>query len=117
MNNKQISLRELAQESETLLALEPEELASFVLKELVVRKNTSGSLNRHNYCASARFLHLHEDVKEAIVEAWMWLEREGCLAPKPGLASGSDMFITRRGKQLAESQDTSAYRRAGFLPK
>ncbi|MFC1603467.1 TIGR02391 family protein [Planctomycetota bacterium] len=117
MNNKQMSLGELAKEPETLLALEPEELAGFILKDLVVWKNTSGSLNRHNYCASARFLYLHEDVKEAIVEAWVWLEREGCLAPKPGLASGSDMFITRRGKRLVESQDTSAYRRAGFLPK
>ena len=27
------------------------------------------------------------------------------------------MFITRRGKQLAESQDTSAYKRSEFLPK
>ena len=115
MKNKQISLNELAQEPETLLVLEPEELASFVLKDLVASENARGSLNRHNYCL--RFQHRGEDVQKAIVEAWVWLEREGCLAPKPGLIVGSDMFITRRGKRLAESLDTSAYRRAGLLPK
>ena len=113
MNNKQMSLGELAQEPETLLALEPEELAGFVLKDLVASK--SESLIRHNYCL--RFRDHHMDVRKAIAEAWMWLEREGCFASTPGTSSGSAVFITRRGKQLAESQDTSAYRRTGFLPK
>jgi uncharacterized protein (TIGR02391 family) len=30
---------------------------------------------------------------------------------------GPIVFITRRGKRLAESQDTSAYKRAGLFPK
>lgn len=115
MNNKQMSLSELAQEPETLLALEPEELAGFVLKDLVASEKASGILIRHNYCLG--FRGHHEDVQKAIAEAWVWLEREGCFAPKPGIISGSAVFITRRGKQLAESQDTSAYRRAGLLPK
>ena len=112
---KQTSINELIADSETLLALEPEELAAFVLNDLIAAENTGGHLIRHNYCL--RFQGQPEDVQKAIVEAWVWLEREVCLAPKPGLIAGPAVFITRRGKRLAESQDTSAYKQAGLLPK
>lgn len=113
MNNKQMSLSELAEEPETLLALEPEELAGFVLKDLIAIENARGNLIQQNFCN--RFHN--KSVQKAIAEAWVWLEREGCLAPNPSSSMGSAVFITRRGKQLAESQDTSTYRRTGFLPK
>ena len=103
------TLAQLAEDPETLLSLEPEELSSFVLKDLIRSESTSNSVNRHNYCL--RFQHHPEDVQKAIVEAWMWLEREGCLAPKPSLIAGNTMFVTRRGKRLTESQDTFAYKR------
>ena len=47
---KQTSINDLIADSETLLALEPEELAAFVLKDLIAAENTVGSLIRHNYC-------------------------------------------------------------------
>ena len=47
----------------------------------------------------------------------MWLEREGCVAPKPGVIGANTVFVTRRGKRLAESQDTSGYKRSQLLPK
>ncbi len=112
---KQTSIDDLIADSETLLALEPEELAAFVLKNLIAAENTGGSLIRHNYCL--RFQGQPEDVQKAIVEAWVWLEQEGYIAPKAGLMVGPAVFITRRGKRLAESQDTSAYKRAGLFPK
>jgi len=114
-HNHQKTLTELVNDQETLLSLDPEELAAFVLKDLIASENAGNTLNRHNYCL--RFQHQSDDVQKAIVEAWMWLEREGCLAPKPGLIVGNAVFITRRGKLLAESQDTSAYKRSGLLPK
>ncbi len=111
----QRTLAELVNDQETLLSLEPEELAAFVLKDLTASENTGNTLNRHNYCL--RFQSESDDVQKAIVEAWVWLEREGCLAPKPSLIAGNAVFVTRRGKRLAESQDTSAYKRSGLLPK
>jgi len=113
--NQQKTLAELVNDPEALLSLEPEELAAFVLKDLTASENAGNTLNRHNYCL--RFHSQSDDVQKAIVEAWVWLEREGCLAPKPGLIVGNAVFVTRRGKRLAESQDTSAYKRSGLLPK
>jgi len=114
-DTKNTSLNDLVTQPAVLLALEPEELAAFVLKDLIDSENAGNSLNRHNYCL--RFQSQPEDVQKAIVEAWVWLEREGCIAPRPGLIVGNAMFVTRRGKRLAESQDTSAYKRAELLPK
>lgn len=113
--NQQKRLAELINDPGTLLSLEPEELAAFVLNDLNASENAGNTLNRHNYCL--RFKSLPEDVQKAIVEAWMWLEREGCLAPKPSLIVNDSVFITRRGKRLAESLDTLEYKRSGLLPK
>ncbi len=112
---QQKTLAELINDPDTLLSLEPEELAAFVLKDLTASESAGNNVNRHNYCL--RFQRQPENVQKAIVEAWVWLEREGCLAPKPSLIAGNTMFVTRRGKRLAKSQDTSAYKRSGLLPK
>ena len=112
---QQITLAELVKDPDTLLSLEPEELAAFVLKDLIASESAGNNLIRHNYCLN--FQRQHEKIQKAIVEAWVWLEREGCLAPKPSMIAGNAVFITRRGKLLAESQDTSAYKRSGLLPK
>jgi len=111
--NQQKTLAELVNDPEALQSLEPEELAAFVLKDLAASENAGNTINRHNYCLGFQ----REAVQKAIMESWVWLEREGCLAPKPGLIAGNAVFVTRRGKRLAESQDTSAYKRPGLLPK
>jgi uncharacterized protein (TIGR02391 family) len=60
----------------------------------------------------------HERIKEAFTEAWVWLEREGLIAPKPGQLSGAGwIFITRRGRRLKNSHDIEAYKKANLLPK
>jgi len=115
VKKEQISLNDLIAQPEMLISLEPEELAAFVLKDLIASEKTGNSLNRHNYFL--RFQSQSEDVQKAISEAWVWLDREGCIAPCPGLIMGNAVFITRRGKRLAESHDTSAYKRAELLPK
>lgn len=112
----QTSLADLVADPGTLLAFEPEELAGLLLKDLLLRQDRDKArigLSRHNY--TLNFRSSPEDVQHAIMEAWVWLEREGCIAPKP--MSQRNYFVTRRGKELAESQDTSAYRRATLLPK
>jgi uncharacterized protein (TIGR02391 family) len=50
------------------------------------------------------------------MEAWVWLEREGLIAPKPE-TTGEWSFITRRGHQVATRDGLAAYRAAALLPK
>lgn len=50
------------------------------------------------------------------MEAWVWLEREGLIAPSPQ-QGGDWVFITRRGQSLKTAPDLAAYRNANLLPK
>src|SRR3989344_5568616 len=75
---------------QAVLEMEPEELAPFVLKHL--SKAGQGKLNRHNFLLASD----HEMIEwagsyqqalkvlERFSVAWMWLERELFIAPKPG---------------------------------
>jgi uncharacterized protein (TIGR02391 family) len=50
------------------------------------------------------------------MEGWVWLEREGLIAPRPG-EPGNSVFITRRGQRMKTAADLAAYRRAALLPR
>ena len=58
-----------------------------------------------------------EPAIRALTEAWIWLEREGLLAPQPGSVGGEWFYITRRGAALKDRSGVEAYRRANMLPK
>jgi uncharacterized protein (TIGR02391 family) len=49
------------------------------------------------------------------MEAWVWLEREGLIAPRPRETSGQWVFVTRRGKSLKNRSDFSAHQRTNLL--
>ncbi len=101
-----------------LLALEPEELAGFVLNYL----NTASTSELHsgNFTLRSNTEGYSQDkqgaAQEALMEAWVWLVREGLLAPRPGDNSGW-VFITRRGKRLTDPNSLKKYRHSNFLPK
>jgi uncharacterized protein (TIGR02391 family) len=106
---------------EALLALEPEELAGIVLEYLhSLSPRDSGQLNRYNFGLHhtvKEYPHQYQDeISRALMEAWVWLEREGFLAPEPG-DTGNWVFITRRGHQLKTAVDVEAYRKTNLLPK
>lgn len=48
------------------------------------------------------------------MEAWMWLEKELFVMPRPG-QQNDWAVITRRGRQILESQDFTAYRQESLL--
>ena len=79
-----------------------------------------GQLNRHNFSLPHTVQEYPEDqqhaLSRALMEAWVWLEREGLLVPKPGTDSGW-VFISRRGQKLRTREDVNAYRRANRLPR
>lgn len=106
-------------DADALLELEPEELAGVVLEHLHSLPEKASEFNRHNYTLGETVKEypraVQEPLRHALMEAWVWLEREGLLAPRPGDVSWS--FITRRGKQIRSRDDLAAYRRASLLPR
>ena len=115
------SIYSLIPDHEALLALEPEELAGIVLEYLhSLSPRNSGQLNRYNFSLPhtvAEYPREYQDeISRALMEAWVWLEHEGLLAPKPG-DNGGWVFITRRGQKLKKSIDVEAYRKTSLLPK
>jgi uncharacterized protein (TIGR02391 family) len=113
------SVHSILPDAEALLALEPEELAGVVLEHLnSLGPSDISTLNRYNFGLNAP--QGYEDkqvaVAEALMEAWMWLEREGIVAPKPGQMNGW-YFVTRRGQQVANREGLDAFRKASLLPK
>jgi len=103
---------------EVLLALEPEELAGVVLEYLNSFDARDGSPNRTNFANSVQeYPERREEIAQALTEAWVWLEREGLIAPKPGEIGGGWVFVTRRGKRIQTAEQLKSYRHANVLPK
>jgi len=116
-----IRLHSIIPDPETLLALEPEELAGVLLEILnSLDHMDSGLLNRNNFSLDHNFQEYSQQyyrpIGEAVMEAWNWLEREGFIAPRPG-SQGGWIFVTRRGKSIKSPSDLETYRRGDLLPK
>jgi uncharacterized protein (TIGR02391 family) len=110
---------ELIPDPEALLALEPEELAGVVLQYLNSLEENSSSFSRYNFSLPERVegypKEYHQTICRALMEAWVYLEREGLLVPKPG--SEGWFIISRRGKKLATPEDFQNYRKGNLLPR
>ena len=115
------SIYSLVDDATALLALEPEELAGVVMEYLnALPVHEQGQLNRYNFSLPHTVQEYprdqHHALSCALMEAWVWLEREGLLIPKPG-SQGEWVIISRRGQKLRTRQEVDAYRRANRLPR
>ena len=100
---------ELLRDPPLLLTLQPEDLAGYLLEHLnSLPVPQQEQLSRHNFIADG-------EIGRAVMEAWIWLEREGLLAPKPRNENWT--FITRRGRRLPSHIDVEAFRKANVLPR
>lgn len=110
----------LIPDPDAILSLEPEELAGVVLEFLNSGKSNSSNLNRRHFGLPhivEKYPKQHKKaISEALMEAWIWLEREGLLAPRPG-SEGDWVFITRRGKKIKTRSDLDHYRKSDMLPR
>ena len=115
------SIHTLLPNHETLLELEPEELAGIILEYL----NSGGTkkrrmFSRSNLTSGAALRDYpresESEIRYALAEAWIWLENQGLVAPDPS-QNGGWFFITRRGLKLENATDVEAYRKANLLPK
>jgi len=115
-----MAFHHLLPDVEALLALEPEELAGLVLQYLAKPETSNSELLAYNFTLGSNVEIYPEgrrdEAKRALMEAWVWLEREGLLAPRPGDNNGW-VFVTRRGRQLANPAALKEYRHANLLPK
>jgi len=104
------------------LQMEPEELAVPLLECLCQFEEikTSGMLNRYNFTLRGNLKgyaeqHNYNAIAKIITEAWVWLEKEGLIAPDPG-QTGEWIFITRRGRKFKETADVRNFKAASLLP-
>lgn len=104
---------------EALFSLEPEELAGVLLDVLNSLNPDDNRMTQQNFIGASYLPNYSLDdrqrIQKAVTEAWVWLEREGLLAPEPG--SRSRVYITKRGKRLESAIDLETYRKADLLPK
>jgi len=101
------SLYSMVPDPEALLALEPEELAGVLLEYLnSLSDGERGQLNRYNFSLAHTFEGYphtyYERLSRAFMEAWVWAEREGFIAPRPG-EQGDWVFITWRGRRIVSA--------------
>lgn len=110
------SMRSLTENPEILLALQPEELAEYLLRDLA--SGAGGQRHRHNYMLEI-MRHAKADagaIARAVTEAWAWLERENLIAVDPD-QGGEWIFITRRGNRLLGSASFADFIHSSMLPK
>ncbi len=116
------SIHSLIPDPEVVLALEPEELAGLLVERLNrLPASEQRNLNRFNFGLEHTVQEYPQDSREevilALMEAWVWLEREGLLVPKPGSPSEGDVVISRRGRRLQTREQVHDYRHANLLPR
>ena len=115
------TLADLIPDADSVLALEPEELAGVALELL-----SSAGENEPSRLNPSSFTHPNtigsypgpkrDDIAFALMEAWGWLLQEGLIAPVPSDTSGWH-FITRRGKKIKNREGLAAYRNSVILPR
>src|SRR3954469_20481082 len=102
-----MSIHALLPDGTTLLSLQPEELAGLLLKFLnSLPEYQKNKLNRLNFflediAVSGYPNELLDDIRRALMEAWVWLENEGFLAPRPA-SQGSWRVHNPPGKADAQ---------------
>jgi len=115
------TLYDLIPDADSVLALEPEELAGVGL-ELIMSGSPNGSSRLHPTSFTHPDTlgpfqeHKRSQVEYAMAEGWNWLVREGLIAPKPGDTFGWH-FVTRRGMQLKNRAGVAAYTNSVQLPR
>jgi hypothetical protein len=99
-----IALDELLRDPKTLLLLEPEELAVYLL-ERFQHSSSETAQSLYNFIIGVRQSHaVSPAVEEAFTEAWWWLIREGFVIEKVSSQQGW-YYISKRGKRALESND------------
>lgn len=100
---------------ELLFALSPQELAGYLLEELVEQQRPE---HVANIAGQSRFgtysQEYQEPARKILMEAWVELLRDGLIAPEPG--SHGVYFVTRRGHEVATQVRHHEFLHARLFP-
>lgn len=114
-----MEIHDLIPDVEVLLALAPEELASYLLRlasETIKkdqRKIFHPDVIQHGYSANRR-----EEVEAALNESWQWLRINMLIVPQPGINGNNGwMVLSRRGTAIGDEQEFHKFREAAAFPK
>lgn len=116
-----MSIHSLLPDANALLELEPEELAGVLMEYLnsLTSSDQRQMLNRFNVSLGHWVQEYpqdrQEEMRQALMEAWVWLEREGLLVPRVGTQDGW-VTISRRGQKLTTRDQVRRFRQANLLP-
>jgi uncharacterized protein (TIGR02391 family) len=123
-----ISIKSLVPNADDLLALEVEEVAAVLLVHLAsfgVGSNTGivsqGRFSPYNFFLTLsqhpEYPRRQDEVNNALMEGWSWLEREGLLVRDANQSSSPWFFLSRRAQLLKSREEVTAYRHSNLLPK
>jgi uncharacterized protein (TIGR02391 family) len=115
------TLHDLISDADSILALEPEELAGLGLELLTSATPDTGSRLHPTSFTNPETLgpfpcEKRAAIQHAMAEGWNWLIREGLIAPSPGDTFGWH-FVTRRGARLKNRDGVAAYSSLVLLPR
>jgi uncharacterized protein (TIGR02391 family) len=112
-------LHSLVPDSQILLELPVDELASVLFAYLSALSPKDQNWHRNNFFLASTYTFQgypedkHRELEDAFVEAWGWLEREGLILPyRDGWYR-----MTRRGRSLKTPGAFDAYRAASRFPR
>lgn len=100
-------------EEQNILRASEQEVGRTILADLILvenelerRPDRIGMLMQQNYIAQFdQNRGLSEDARRAIMEGWLWLERQGAIGPDPEhLGRSPVVFVTRQGREIADRQ-------------
>ena len=98
----------------SIIAMEPEDLAGLVLEYLTKPETSTYQFSLLNF-VNQNTPHNDNDLRCALTEAWIWLEKEGLIARKPDAPSW--IYITKRGHLYANRERFSVYLKGRLLPR
>ncbi len=120
-------LHALIPDANTLMSLEPEELAGALMEHFHSLPANQRSLHQSHFFGTCSGLgpgrgplankypqESKEAVENALQEAWAWLVHEGLLILKDG---NGWHRISRRGEKMQHAADLDAYRHGNLLPR
>src|SRR6202158_4540184 len=120
------AIHQIIPNAEDLLGLEPEEIGVVLLRYICSGSEGSSPripLKRGNmFTGTASPAHGYpqqywERTEEALMAAWVWLEREGLLLPAPGQQDRDWVFVSRRGRALLSKENFEAYKHSSLFPR